>query len=417
MRVTRVIAGSTALLAGLATFAGAQSFDRARPYDQQVQTSEAPAVDLWLDQLDFSFGERIRPFFASEANAYVTIVRVTTDGELRILYPRRPSDQRSLPNGTLANDQVPSGDDRGFRLYESSGTGFVFAIASYQRFDFRYFTSGSQWSIARLASSRYGDPFAIVDQFITRTLGTRAEFSLDYMSYQVAGRSYARSRYASNFRSYTLYDYYERCLSSFSLRSSYYCNQDDGYYDSYAGYYGRYRGPIVISRPTTPRNPAATPRAGMRPRPLTPDPMVPASPLPSAAEGRLGTSDDRREDAAMRAAARREHDMRRERPSIRTAPRDENYPAPRVDAPRVDGPRVIDREPRIEPRAQPRFEPPVQSNAEPRVESRPEPRAEPQVERRSEPRVESQPAPAPAPAPQVERPPPPLADAPPTTEL
>ncbi|MEO5579280.1 MAG: hypothetical protein ABIR58_01365, partial [Gemmatimonadaceae bacterium] len=242
MRVTRVIAGSAALVAALADFAGAQSVDRARPYDYQQQSADAPAIDLWLDRLDFDFADPIRPYFASEPGAFVTIVRVTTDGEMRVLYPRRPSEQRSLPTGSLANDRVPYGDDRSFRLYESSGTGFIFAIASYDRFDFRYYTSGTQWSVARLAISRYGDPFAIVDQFISRTLSARSAFSLDYMSYEVRGRSYGRSRYASNYRFYTTNDYYERCLSSFSLRSSYYCDSYSGYYD---GYYGRLNGPVI----------------------------------------------------------------------------------------------------------------------------------------------------------------------------
>lgn len=391
MRVTRVIAASAALVAALADFATAQSVDRARPYDYQQQSADAPAVDLWLDRLDFDFGERIRPFFASEPGAYVTVVRVTTDGEIRVLYPRRPSEHRSLPTGSLANDQIPNTDDRAFRLYESSGTGFVFAIASYNRFDFWYYKTGSQWSVARLASSRYGDPFAIVDRFISRTLGTRAKFSLDYMSYQVTGNSYGRSGYASNYRDYTGQDYYERCLSSFSLRSSYYCNRYNGYYNGYYdGYYGRIYGPLVIGRPQSPSSPSTpTPRAGLRPRPLTPDPVVPNAPLASPAEGRFVDDDARREDAVMRAAARHEQDLRRERPSIRSMPRGEDQPVPgSVATPRID------REPRIEPRAPPRYEPPVQTRAEPRVESRPEPRAEPRVEHRSEPRVERRPEPA-----------------------
>lgn len=401
MQVTRVLAGSVALVAAFAEIAVAQSADRARPYDSRQRAAEAPAVDLWLDRLDFDFGDPIRPFFASEPGAYVTVVRVTTDGEIRVLYPRRPLEQRALPTGSLANERVPYAEDRDFRLYESSGTGFVFAIASYDRFDFRSYTSGSQWSVARLASSRYGDPFRIVDQFISRTLSTRSQFSIDYMSYEVSGNSRGRTRYANNYRFYTHDDYYQSCLSSFALRYDYYyCDGYDGFRDGYygrsayyGGHFGRGYGPVVGSRPQNPVRPAnPKPRMGLRPRPLTPDPIAPDprfpdAPLPSPAVGRFGDN-GRGEDALMRSAARREQEMRRERPSIRDIPRDGGQPSARAGSPRM-----MDREPRIEPREQPRYEPPVQTRAEPRYDPPMQTRAEPRVERvetRSEPRVETQ---------------------------
>ncbi|HEX2723661.1 MAG TPA: hypothetical protein VHM24_12160, partial [Gemmatimonadaceae bacterium] len=164
----RKIAAAVGLLG--AVNASAQTA-RPRVFTPGDMAPEAPSVDVWLDQGSYGYGQPIRPSFASDPGAYVTIVRVTTDGEMRVMYPRRPDLQERYSPGRTVDTRISYAGSPTFNVYESRGTGFVFAIASYDAFDYSYFRIGSEWRTARLASSgRYGDPFEIIRMFIEQTL-------------------------------------------------------------------------------------------------------------------------------------------------------------------------------------------------------------------------------------------------------
>jgi len=395
MRIV-VATASAALLAALASPVVAQTV-QPRIYDVR-QADNAPQVDLWLDQVNYRAGDRIAPHFVTEPGSYVTIVRINSDGQLRVLYPQRPRDQKPFQKSQLVNDRVPyySGDSR-FEVFESQGMGFVFAIASYDRFDYSYFTQGGEWSIARLANDgRYGDPFEIVRRFVDRTLSS-SDYSMDYVSYEVYN-SGARSRYASRYGYHSFDDYYDDCVSAFGFRYTSYCRS------AYPGYYG----PIIVSQPQTPNPnvPSGPNYAGKHIRPVTGDPMAhgaPQAPQPST-EGRLPAS-NASEEAAL--AAHRDRLLRQVTPRDRSGTTVDTRPmdnAPRIyTAPPRSEPtqrsepmeRQPDRQPvmRAEPRVeQQRAEPPhAQPVAQPRVEVRNEPR--PQPVQHSEPA--SKPAPAP----------------------
>ncbi len=355
-------------------------------------SQEAPAVDVWVDQNVFTYDDYIRPYFRADPGAYVTIVRVTTDGELKVLYPRRPGQQTRYREGALAHDRLPWFTEPAYQVRESSGTGFIFAIASYDRFDYKYYTWGSEWSGSRLASSGRGaDPFNVVRRFIDQTLSDRSDHSVDYTTYDVNSVS-RRSRYATRFSSFGYDDYYMMCLDAFRTSYLNYCRS----------YYGSGFAPFVVTtRPNTPGTPA--PGNGMRPPegPRVGDPMVPDAPqeAPTPAEGRLPHVDIA-ETAAM---ARRERMLRDARPRVemKTEPGQPNREprvytqdrdpaparrsAPQVEQPRMEQPRM--EQPRMEqPRMeQPRMEQPrsapVAAPPAPRVEVR----AQPQHQAPSEP--------------------------------
>lgn len=328
----------------------------------QGQSSDfAPPIDLWLDQVSYDRGARMRPYFATEPGAYVVVVRVTSDGELRVMYPTRPSEQRPYVLGQFANDRIPFSSDAGLDLHESSGTGFVFAIASYRRFDFSPFSLGSRWNTARLAQfGRYGDPFQIVNGFVDRILPGNEDFSLDYELYEVysGGR---RSAYGAGIYGSTGYwalgDYHAACLTAFGSRRSYYCRSYNG------GYYG----PFIVANPGKPRAPRGKTMKG--PRPVVPDPALPTPPNETPpAEGRQASP-----DAADRAA--RDYYQRK----LRTRTADPRvYAVPRS----VDGGRreIQPRAPviyRTTPRSEPRPQAQQPARAEPRAPARVEVRSEP----------------------------------------
>ena len=387
---------SAVLLAAMASSVPAQTITP-RVFSPQ-ESDNAPQLDLWLDQVSYRIGDRIAPHFVTEAGAYVTIVRITSDGQLAVLYPRRPREQRPYSASQLVNDRIPlylSSDNR-FQVMESRGLGFVFAIASWDKFNYSYFTSGGEWSIARLANDgRYGDPFEIVRRFVDRTLSASSDFSMDYVSYEVYNDG-ARSRYASRYAYSTIDDFYDACMSAFGLRYTPYCRN----------YYPGYYGPYIVSQPRAPTpntpSPSGPNYAGKKIHPVIGDPLVHGAPTEPevTTEGRLPPNNSA-EEAAL--AARRERMARQVTPRDRSGSTVNNAPVyqePRVySAPTRTEPvyrQPIERQPverpvfRPEPRVEQRVEPRPQPVAQPRVEVRNEPRQQPQ-------RVESTPTTTPTP--------------------
>ena len=391
----RFATASVLMLAALSAPSVPAQVANPRVYSPQ-RSADAPQIDLWLDQVNIRAGDRISPHFVTEPGAYVTIIRVTTDGQLQVLYPLHPRDQRPFERSALVNDRVPynSFDRRNGNISESGGIGFVFAIASFDRFDYSYFNSAGLWSVARLANdSRYGDPFEIARRFVDRTLDHASDFSMDYVSYEVDNYG-ARSRYASRYGYSALDDYYDECLSAFGNRYSLYCR------DYYPGF-----GPIFASRPRngTPGTPPAPTGnyAHKRIWPVVGDPLVHGAPSEPqvATEGRLPNRNPAEEAAA---GNRRERMLRNVSPRDRSAPNVDTRPMerePRIYSapPREPAPRS---EPRIDPRIeQPRIERP---RIEPRIEQRAEPRSEPVTPARVEIRNEPAPMAMPMPAPRME---------------
>lgn len=386
MRVARIIAPAFVFIATGASVSAAQVIEENRA--GTVAMGFAPPIDLWLDQVSYDRGARMRPHFSTEPGAYVVVVRVTADGELRVMYPGRPGSQRPYELGQFTDDRMPYSDDPAGSLYESSGRGFVFAIASYQRFDFSGFRQGNYWNTARLATfGRYADPFQSVRSFVDEILPVTAEYSLDYEVYEVYSRGvnsvYASSLYGGRYGYYSLYDYHDACLSAFGIRQSYHCRS----------YRGGYYGPIIVANPRSPNAPRPAGPKMKEPRPVSPHPIVPKSPIEP--EGRQADRDV--------AEARERYERAR-----RLAPGVERRSEPVVPNPRVERDPRTESEPRgpVIYRGAPRSEPRSAPQSEPRTESRPMgshvQRAEPRAPVRSEPRAE--------PRPQVERSQPPAVE-------
>jgi hypothetical protein len=330
-------------------------------FDNEANQSgdEVPQVQVWLNEQGFHYGDIIRPYVQTDPGAYLTVVRVSSDGQLRVLYPRRPKDQVRYKEGQFANDRLPNAVDRADYLNEGTGNGFVFAIASYYRFDYGYYATetGYWWSTARLASAgRYGSPFEIVRRFVEEIMDGSDSYSMDYVMYNVAADRY-RSRYASRFANYAFNDYLDLCFNSFGYTYYNYCR---GY-----GYGYGYGFPTVVINNPNPRDPAKPNGKSMRIRPLTVDPVLPHGPpeLPTV-QGRFPVSNPS-EDAAV---ARKERMLRDARPRYEpTAPVMRDFPR---------------NEPRSQPRSEPRMAPPPAPRSEPRIEMRkadpPPPRERPQ---------------------------------------
>jgi hypothetical protein len=357
----------------MVSIAGAQA--NPKVYTPQFDNSptngdDVPAVQVWLDERSLRFGDFVRPYVATDPEAYLTVIRVTTDGQLRVLYPQYPNQQVKYQPGQFANDRLPITTTEAFSVRESNGTGFIFAIASYYRFNYRYYTTGARWSTARLSSAgRFGSPFQIVRSFVEEITEGSDSYSLDYVMYDTDASGY-RSRYATRHRGYAFDDYYDMCLNAFGYAYNNYCR-------GYSGYGYPY---IVVG---TPRNPGERPpRKNMRIRPLVHDPVIPHAPRqPEPVEGRQATRDasDRFEAARQRRLRDTDASRGRTPSTIPMRERENQNSEPRIYRPENDS-----------RRAQPRPEPMIaapQRAPEPRIErSASPPPPPPRIERDQTPR-------------------------------
>ena len=63
---------------------------------------EGPHIQLWTDRDDgtvYHRGDRVRVYFRTDEDAYVTLFRVDTDGRVRVLFPADPWDDNFARGG------------------------------------------------------------------------------------------------------------------------------------------------------------------------------------------------------------------------------------------------------------------------------------------------------------------------------
>lgn len=131
---------------------------------------QGPQVELWTDRSDATIyhrGERVRVYFRSDTDAYVTILRVDTDGRVRVLFPEEPWDDNFARGGRAY--EVRPGDERyAFYVDEYPGQGYVFAIATLDPFDYRGIVRGDHWDYAVIGNNGRltGDPYVAVQDLV-----------------------------------------------------------------------------------------------------------------------------------------------------------------------------------------------------------------------------------------------------------
>jgi hypothetical protein len=398
---------------------------------------EAPDVELWVsgDNL-FRRGDRARVYFRTEEDAFVTIVRIDTDGRVDILFPEDPYDNAEVRGGHTY--RVYGHGHESFMINDYPGLGYIFAIASWEPFDYERVSQGRHWDYRYAGGRVHRDPYTAARDFAELLLeDTRGAYSFDVAEYHVERRvTYPRFLCydCHSYRPYPVWNPYSHACVKFRI-----VVWDDPYYYPYRRYGGR-RVVYVRERVREPRYEFKELPRGTRPsdatlveyrkRATTTDQRRPGSPAEDpnvttrrrAAErtsrtgsGATRPGDDIRSEPST-SGRRRPTELDRDEGANATSPiraprRDARSQDERADedlgrgvrAPRRDEPstevdrndraddRVIiedrgRREPRVdEPSPEPRRE-------EPRRESpRAEPRSEPRAEPRSEPRREAPP--------------------------
>jgi uncharacterized protein DUF4384 len=387
---------------------------------QPPSFSYRPRIEVWTNRGDdpYASGQVARVFFRADQDAYVTIVRVDTDGRVRVLFPREPWDDNFARAGREYEVAGRSSRDA-FSIDDYPGVGYLFAVAAADPFMYDAIESGDHWDYRAVADGRVrGDPYVGLTDLAQRIVPDGyTDWDYDIVPYYVQ-RHYDYPRFlcydCHNYVSYPYWSPYDYTCTRFRIVVF-----DDPYYYPYR-YYGGTR--VVFTRPLRPEprfifkdrqhsdvfitrvkqrpvNDDRRREVGVRGRDLggtgiIPPPDARSRPQRPSAEPPAG--DDRR--AGGEGRRQPDHPIQPERPDRPGRPgaelfrpervRPEPPAAPQPERPRAEPRREPETRPRVEapppPRSEPRVEPPTKSRSEPRVETPPPPRSEPRVEPKRE---------------------------------
>jgi hypothetical protein len=231
---------------------------------------EQPRIDIWLNHDDlYHRGDQARVYFKSDRDAYVTVLRIDTDGRLRVLFPIDPWEDNWARGGktfeVLGRDR-----DEAFRIDDYPGVGYVFAIASPDPFHYDDLVRGDHWDYRAISDGRVrGDPYVTVSDLAER-IAQDDGYDYDVAQYEVE-QHYDYPRFlcydCHSYASWHYWDPYGSSCSRFRI-----VIYNDWYYYPYRTYGGRrvstrpYRpGPRYVFKDADARNDYIT-RVAERPR-------------------------------------------------------------------------------------------------------------------------------------------------------
>ncbi len=238
------------------TLIALSAFGVPRASGQEYAQGESLEARVWLDRGEEPLvqrGDRVRLYYRTSADAYVTIFHVDTDGSVRLLFPRSPDDDDLVRGGRDYRLLFPTSPY--WYVDEDPGQGYFFILASPEPFDyspFAYSRYDRSWDLGGVGRTVYQDPYVAMDDYVASLLPGWEDipYALDFVSYDV-GESHDYPRFlcydCHGFQSYATWNPYTYACSSFRV-----VVWDDPYF--YPRY--RYRGTRVVY--ATPRR--AVPR-------------------------------------------------------------------------------------------------------------------------------------------------------------
>jgi hypothetical protein len=207
-------------------------------------TPAAGRVTLWTDQEDpYVRGQSARVFLSVDEPSYVAVLRVDTDGRIRMLFPRDPwGDTYVGEDRTFEVSGVRGG--RSFTVDDFPGMGYLFAVASSSPLDFDDLTRGDYWAYRRIDGGRIrGDPYVALTELAER-IARHGEYDYDVVPYYVE-RHYDYPRFVCYdchaYASYDQWNPYRTACTRFRV-----VIRDDPRYYPYRSGNGRN---VVIDRP------------------------------------------------------------------------------------------------------------------------------------------------------------------------
>ncbi len=232
--------------------------------------ADRPRINVWLNRDDvYNRGDQARVYFKSDRDAYVTIVRIDTDGRMRVLFPIDPWED-NFARGGKTFEVLGRDRDEAFRIDDYPGVGYVFAIAAEDPFNYDDIIRGDHWDYHTISDGRVrGDPYVTVSDIADR-ISQEGDYDYDVSQYYVEKR-YDYPRFVCydchTYTSWRAWDPYSSYCSRFRI-----VVYNDWYYYPYRYYNGGgvivrpYRpGPRYVFKDADPRNDYIT-RVAERPR-------------------------------------------------------------------------------------------------------------------------------------------------------
>ncbi len=212
--------------------------------------SDRSRVSVWTDRGDdpYQTGRSARVYVRADRDAYITIFRVDTDGQIRVLFPHDPWEDNFVRGGREFEVQ-DTRDDDAFYVDDYPGVGYVFAVASPAPFEYDAITSGDHWDYRAVSDGRVrGDPYVALTDLAQRIVPENdSDWDYDLVPYYVE-RHYDYPRFlcydCHSYASYSSWDPYAYSCVRFRIVVF-----DDPYYYPYR-YYGGTR--VVFTRPLRP---------------------------------------------------------------------------------------------------------------------------------------------------------------------
>jgi hypothetical protein len=219
-----------------------------------LHPQEGPSVQLWTNREHGSVvqrGERIRVFFRTDSDAYVTVFRVDTDGRVRLLYPDEPwEDNFARARRSYQVDRRYG--DFAFVIDDYPGEGYVFAVVTLDPFDYSRVVRGDHWDYRSIAADGRiaGDPYAALQDIVNLIVPANYDrYGYDVFTYYVE-RRYDYPRFLCyDCHAYAAYSYWDPYRSS-CVRFRIVVYDDPDYYPARV-----YAGTRVVYRTAQPLEP------------------------------------------------------------------------------------------------------------------------------------------------------------------
>jgi hypothetical protein len=142
-----------------------------------------PPVRISLDRRTYQPGDRARITVRVRDDGYLTVLQLSADGYVRVLFPLDPGDDNFV-RGAQSYEIRGRGDRDAFTVDAASGTGTVYAAWSREPFRFDDFVRGDHWDYRVLWDSALPrDPEAGFTNIVQRM--STAHFDYDVQSYFV----------------------------------------------------------------------------------------------------------------------------------------------------------------------------------------------------------------------------------------
>jgi len=207
-------------------------------------------IEVWTNRGDdpYASGQAARVYFRADQDAYVTVLRVDTDGRVRVLFPREPGED-NFARGGRDYEVLNGSNGAAFYVDDYPGEGYVFAVTAADPFVYDAVESGDHWDYRVIADGRIrGDPYLALTDLARRIVPDGYnDWDYDLVPY------YVQQRY--NYPRFLCYDCHSYVGYPFWVPYDYTCTRfrivvfDDPYYYPYR-YYGGTR--VVFTRPLRP---------------------------------------------------------------------------------------------------------------------------------------------------------------------